>query len=300
MNALFGTTLNNQGQTQFNTQNQTNLNTQNQTQFNTTGQNNGQNNSQNNGQNTAQNNAQFANLQQCGNVRVYKLSPEGVQDLWPNVSCNGSLLSVQAGGRGHYIMYRFNGNNSAVNAPTALYPCNTQASLNANFGTQAGTQAQSGNVVCVNAQGGTGTLAGQGTTQGQNFNNQTNQTTQSNTQTQTNTQTQANATSATLQPVNNSGVTGSVNVSPTADGNTQISVSANGLQSGQSYVSLYYENSTCELEADSAEDMIGGTYTANSSGVGTTSGTADHPMDELHSVSVRSTDLNTLYACASF
>jgi len=177
MNALFGTTFNTQNQANLNTQNQTNFNTQtNQGLTTTQGQNNqGQNNQ---GQNTAQNNVQFANLQQCGNVRVYKLSPQGVQDLWPNVSCNGSLLSVQAGGRGHYIMYRFNGNQSAVNAPAALYPCTTQASLNANFGTQAGTQAQSGNVVCVSAQGGTGTLAGQGTTQSQNFNNQTNQTNQ--------------------------------------------------------------------------------------------------------------------------
>jgi len=183
LNSLFGTQITAQTQTNLNNQNQANLNTQNQNNFNTQGQNNGQNNGQTTGQNTAQNNATFANLQQCGNVRVYKLSPEGVQDLWPNVSCNGSLLSVQAGGRGHYIMYRFNGNNSAVNAPVALYPCTTQATLNANFGTQAGTQAQQGNVVCVSAQGSTfGTQAGQGTTQGQtNLNNQNTTTSQNNT-----------------------------------------------------------------------------------------------------------------------
>jgi hypothetical protein len=178
MNALFGTTFNNQNQTNLNTQNQANLNTQQ-----------GVNTQNQQGVNTsqdlnAQNQAQFANLQQCGNVRVYKLSPDGVQDLWPNVSCNGSLLSVQAGGRGHYIMYRFNGNQSAVNAPTALFPCSAQASANVNFGTRAGTQAQSGNVVCVNAQGSTATQAGQGTIQGQQ--GQTNQTQTDQTQTNQN------------------------------------------------------------------------------------------------------------------
>jgi hypothetical protein len=172
MNSLFNTQINAQTQQAFNTQNQQNLNNQGQTQLgiNNQGQQgfNTQQDINNLGVNAqGQNQAQFANLQQCGNVRVYKLSPQGVQDLWPNVSCNGSLLNVQAGGSGHYILYRFNGNQSAVSAPAALFPCNAQASLDINIANQAGTQAQAGNVVCVSAQGGFGTTAGQGTIQGQ-------------------------------------------------------------------------------------------------------------------------------------
>jgi len=304
LNSLFGTTLSTQNQTNLNTQNQTNLNTQGQTNqtFNTQGQTNF-NTTQglNNGQNNGQNNAQFANLQQCGNVRVYKLSPEGVQDLWPNISCNGSLLSVQAGGRGHYILYRFNGNESAVNAPQALFSCNAQANANVNFGNRAGTQAQQGNVVCLTGQSNTGTTAGQGTIQGQQNQNATNQNQTNQTNQQTQQQSQQNAITATLQPLANSGVTGTVSVTPSSDG-SQISVSANGLQAGTNYLSLYYTNSTCTLEADSlTNDMIGGQYTANGSGVGTTSGDSYEAVDEIHSVSVRlGSNPNQLVACASF
>src|SRR5262249_7267536 len=91
-----------------------------------------------------------------------------------------------------------------------------------------------------------------------------------------------------LTGVGGSGITGVVNLSamPTGSG-TSINVIAFGLTPGQEYVSLYYDNHTCALEPYSAEDVIGGMYTANSSGVGTTQGTADDDLDEINSVSVR-------------
>src|SRR5262249_52905184 len=72
---------------------------------------------------------------------------------------------------------------------------------------------------------------------------------------------------APLQPVNGSGVSGMVNVVglPHEHG-AHINVNAFGLQAGEAYVSLYYENHTCELEPYSASDVIGGPYTGNVGG----------------------------------
>src|SRR3954447_16174104 len=61
---------------------------------------------------------------------------------------------------------------------------------------------------------------------------------------------------ATLQPVDGSGITGTVFLRQLGEDGTFILVHASGLRPGGTYVSLYYDNSTCELEPYSAEDVI--------------------------------------------
>jgi len=97
-----------------------------------------------------------------------------------------------------------------------------------------------------------------------------------------------------LTPVGDSGVTGFVQLEQIPSGGTNIHVSAQGLEPGGNYVSLYYDNSTCTLPGDTL-----GTYTANAAGVGTTSGKIDDDLDEVDSVSVRTAGDLTLLACAS-
>jgi hypothetical protein len=67
---------------------------------------------------------------------------------------------------------------------------------------------------------------------------------------------------------------------------------------GERYVSLYYDNDHCALEPYSADDVIGGPYTANPAGNAHTSGVADDDLDEINSVSVRSFPGFQLRACA--
>ena len=104
---------------------------------------------------------------------------------------------------------------------------------------------------------------------------------------------------ARLQPVGDSGVTGIVNLVQLAnDGGTRINVVAFGLEAGNTYVSLYYDNHECDLEPYSEDDVIGDPYTANRGTHGATHGIADDALDEINSVSVRSADDFTLLACA--
>ena len=100
-----------------------------------------------------------------------------------------------------------------------------------------------------------------------------------------------------LTSVGNSGVSGIVILREHRGGGTDINVVAFGLVPGNEYLSLYYDNHTCALEPYSAEDVIGGLYTANGGGVGKTKGLADDDLDEINSVSVRKADF-TLVACA--
>ena len=102
---------------------------------------------------------------------------------------------------------------------------------------------------------------------------------------------------ARLSPVGRSGVSGVVKLAEQSDRGTMIKVRATGLVPNEEYVSLYYDNHTCELEPYSEEDIIG-TYTANSRGVGVTSGEADDDIDEINSVSVRRASDFALLACA--
>jgi len=101
-----------------------------------------------------------------------------------------------------------------------------------------------------------------------------------------------------LEPVGGSSVSGSVELMPAPDGGTSISVQATGLQPGVGYVSLYYDNHTCDLEPYSAEDIIGDTYVANNAGVGMTSGASEDALEDINSVSVRLASDFTLLACA--
>ena len=103
---------------------------------------------------------------------------------------------------------------------------------------------------------------------------------------------------ATLSPVNGSGISGTVELTALPNG-AQIVVRAEGLTPGTEYVSLYYDNDTCELEPYSEEDVIG-EYRGNAAGRGVASGKADDDFDEIHSVSVRLKSDFSLVACAAF
>jgi hypothetical protein len=112
------------------------------------------------------------------------------------------------------------------------------------------------------------------------------------------TQEAAPVTQVQFEPVNGSGVTGFVLLQPQTEG-TFINVIVFGLQPAGQYVSLYYSNHTCELEADSAtKDRVGNVYVGNRVGVGVTEGMVDDALDEVNSVSVRVGSDLTLLACA--
>lgn len=107
-----------------------------------------------------------------------------------------------------------------------------------------------------------------------------------------------NHVSAILKPVNGSGVEGFVDLRQQKVG-TQITLIGFGLQAGHNYVSLYYGNHKCNLEPYSADDVIGGIYTANRVGVGVTHGRATDNLDEINSVSIRDAETFNLLACAN-
>lgn len=103
---------------------------------------------------------------------------------------------------------------------------------------------------------------------------------------------------ATLTEVNGSGVSGRVMLTSLPQGGTLITVNVSGLQPGTQYVSLYYDNGTCELEPYSADDVIN-QYTAGPGGRAAFSKKVTDDLDEIHSVSVRLAQGFTLQACAS-
>jgi hypothetical protein len=104
---------------------------------------------------------------------------------------------------------------------------------------------------------------------------------------------------AQLQPVNGSSVSGFVTLHQLQQGGTGIVVQASGLTPGTEYLSLYYDNSTCEVEPYTPEDHIGSNYVPNPAGQGHTEGDADDDLDEIHSVSVRRASDFALQACAT-
>lgn len=103
---------------------------------------------------------------------------------------------------------------------------------------------------------------------------------------------------AALVPVGESGISGFVQLEALPEGGTNIHVVATGLTPGEEYVSLYYENTTCELEPYGEDDVIGGTYTANAAGTGVTHSMIDDDLDEVLSVSVRRASDFELLSCA--
>ena len=104
-------------------------------------------------------------------------------------------------------------------------------------------------------------------------------------------------TTVQLQPVNNSGVTGTVVLTPQSPSGTHIDVTAAGLSPGKRYVSLTYGNHDCALERYSTKDIIGRPYMANMSGDGHVSGDVPDNLDQINSVSVRQGYFKLL-ACA--
>jgi hypothetical protein len=109
----------------------------------------------------------------------------------------------------------------------------------------------------------------------------------------------ASFSKAHLEPVDDSGVHGTVLLFQLPSEGTQIVVFAKGLKPGKRYVSLYYDNDHCALEPYSEDDVIGGPYTAIAGGFGFTTGAADDDLDEINSVSVRSARSFSLLACAT-
>lgn len=103
---------------------------------------------------------------------------------------------------------------------------------------------------------------------------------------------------ATLEPVGGSGVTGRVEVTQLPAGGTQITIHAEGLTPGTEYLSLYYENSTCEVEKYEEDDVLGH-YTANPAGKATITVKAADDLDEIHSISVRLDSDFSLLSCAA-
>lgn len=101
-----------------------------------------------------------------------------------------------------------------------------------------------------------------------------------------------------LQPVGNSGVTGDVHLTAMPKGGTLITVVARGLQPGERYLSLYYENGTCDVEPYGEDDVIG-RYTADAKGEATVTHKLEDDLDEIHSVSVRRESDFSLQACAA-
>jgi hypothetical protein len=65
----------------------------------------------------------------CSLIAVYKVSSEGVQDLWPQISCDGNALSIVAGGTGHYIVYAFSSAAAMSAAPTSLSTCQSDMAM---------------------------------------------------------------------------------------------------------------------------------------------------------------------------
>ena len=102
-----------------------------------------------------------------------------------------------------------------------------------------------------------------------------------------------------LRSVGQSGVMGRATlVQRSGDDETAITVRAFGLTPGVEYISLYYENHECTLEDDSLEeDVIGAPYRGHMGGRGGTRGSADHPLEELDSISIRRASDTALLAC---
>jgi hypothetical protein len=80
-------------------------------------------------------------------------------------------------------------------------------------------------------------------------------------------------------------------------GGSLISANITGLTPGTQYLSLYYDNHTCELEPYSQDDVIS-RYVGNSQGRAVFAKKVDDDLDEINSVSVRLASDFSLKACA--
>lgn len=98
---------------------------------------------------------------------------------------------------------------------------------------------------------------------------------------------------ARLQPVDHSGVTGFVLLHQLPRGGSLVAVLAFGLDPKTEYGSFYYDDGACMVDPEGV-----GTFTSNALGVGFVSAVIDEDVDEVGSVSVRTPDYSTLFACA--
>ncbi len=107
-----------------------------------------------------------------------------------------------------------------------------------------------------------------------------------------------------FRAVGASGITGSVSLRELPNGGTFIMISASGLNPGEAYLSLTYDNSTCALEDYETKDFIGSTYTADANGFAAMSAAVPDNLGEIYSVSVRRASdyesASALMACAVF
>jgi hypothetical protein len=102
---------------------------------------------------------------------------------------------------------------------------------------------------------------------------------------------------ATLSPVNGSGISGRIQLTSMPHGGSLIAANITGLTPGTQYLSLYYDNHTCELEPYSADDVIS-RYVGDSRGRAVFAKKVDDDLDEINSVSVRLASDFSLKACA--
>jgi hypothetical protein len=97
---------------------------------------------------------------------------------------------------------------------------------------------------------------------------------------------------ASLEPVG-SGVRGLVLLAQRPQGGSFVLVVAFGLQPNTEYGSFYYDDNACQVDPE-----LVGTFTSNRVGGGFVSATIDEDVDEVGSISVRTPDYSTLFACA--
>jgi hypothetical protein len=104
----------------------------------------------------------------------------------------------------------------------------------------------------------------------------------------------AGQVTAALEPVGDSGVHGYVKLRQLPNGGSSVHVFARGLEPGVTYTSFYYDGANCEVGPDEV-----GTFTADPAGFGRTHAIIDDDIDEVASISVRTPDYETLFACAN-
>jgi hypothetical protein len=85
-----------------------------------------------------------------------------------------------------------------------------------------------------------------------------------------------------LATMNGSGISGWVNIVQLPHGGSNVIVTIEGLKSGNSYASFYYESSDCSEPADLFQG-----FTGTTDGTITLHGKIDDDLDEVGSVSVR-------------
>jgi len=97
-----------------------------------------------------------------------------------------------------------------------------------------------------------------------------------------------------LQTVDDSGVTGYVQLTSLPGGGTRMRVSARGLQPGRRIGAFYYANADCAGDVDLLDVFV-----ADASGRGEASAAVEEEIDAIGSVAVRfGPEFGTLLACA--